>query len=212
MPSFADIWSKQENIQDRLKKALRKERRLREKLNRAMLALDRQKWRLGRATNRLASRDKRLFQRMVVALRRRNRRRAALYANELSEVRRLIRWVDQVKLALEQIALRLGTVRDVGDIAAVLAPARRVMESVREGVSRVVPRADREFDEISDLMGSIIVDSAQMGGVGLNFSASNLEAEKILREAENQVEEGIRKKLPSVPATGEEIGSERIKI
>jgi hypothetical protein len=38
-----------------------------------------------------------------------------------------------------------------------------------------------------------------MGGITLNFSSANSEADKILTEAEAQVEQEMKEKLPSVP-------------
>ena len=56
-----------------------------------------------------------------------DRNRAALYANELAEVRKALRSINQAKLAIEQISLRIGTVKDIGDIVVTLAPAMSVI-------------------------------------------------------------------------------------
>jgi division protein CdvB (Snf7/Vps24/ESCRT-III family) len=42
---------------------------------------------------------------------------ANVYANELAEVRKMIKTVTSSKLALEQIVLRLNTITELGDMA-----------------------------------------------------------------------------------------------
>ena len=133
-----------------------------------------------------------------------DRNRAALYANELAEVRKALRSINQAKLAIEQISLRIGTVKDIGDIVVTLAPAMSVIKNVKGSLSNVLPQADDEFNNISDLLSSILVAAGQTGGITLNFSAANDEAEKILSDAEGQVESEMKEKLPSVPAPEQE--------
>ncbi|MFQ5712122.1 MAG: Snf7 family protein [Candidatus Geothermarchaeales archaeon] len=199
MSKFIEVWTGKKGVQKRLKETLRPEREFRYKLNKVMRLLDRQRMKLETAAASLTRKDDYFFRRVVGALRKHDRRRAVIYANEMAEVRKIIKDINQARLALEQISVRLSTVRDVGDIAVTLAPALSLVRSIRGNVSNVIPQAEKEYDNILDLMSSVVADSARIGGVTLDFSTTNLEAENIIRNAEKRVEREMRERLPPVP-------------
>ncbi|NIM44144.1 MAG: hypothetical protein GTN80_00470 [Nitrososphaeria archaeon] len=200
MVNFERMWSRKDSgVKDRFKQSVKPQTHLRGRLDSATRALDLQSRKLDIALVSLKDKDRLYYSKIIDALRLHDRNRAALYANELTEVRKALRSINQAKLAMEQISLRLNTVKEVGDIVVTLAPAMSVIRSVRGSLSDILPQADEEFNSISDMLGSILVDAGQMGGITLNFSAANEEAEKILTEAEAQVERDLKEKLPSVP-------------
>ena len=205
MVNFEKSWlGRDESIQSKLKDALQPKTQLRNRIDSAVRALDLQGRKLDIAFHSLREKDKHYYNKIVDAMRTYDRNRAALYANELSEVRKALRSINQAKLAIEQISLRIGTVKDIGDIVVTLAPAMSVIKNVKGSLSNVLPQADDEFNNISDLLSSILVDAGQTGGITLNFSAANDEAEKILADAEGQVESEMKDKLPSVPVPEQE--------
>lgn len=203
--NFEKSWlGRDESIQSKLKGALQPKTQLRNRIDSAVRALDLQGRKLDIAFHSLREKDKHYYNKIVDAMRTYDRNRAALYANELAEVRKALRSINQAKLAIEQISLRIGTVKDIGDIVVTLAPAMSVIKNVKGSLSNVLPQADDEFNTISDLLSSILVDAGQTGGITLNFSAANDEAEKILADAEGQVESEMKEKLPSVPTPEQE--------
>ena len=203
--NFEKSWlGRDESIQSKLKDALQPKTQLRNRIDSAVRALDLQGRKLDIAFHSLREKDKHYYNKIVDAMRTYDRNRAALYANELAEVRKALRSINQAKLAIEQISLRIGTVKDIGDIVVTLAPAMSVIKNVKGSLSNVLPQADDEFNTISDLLSSILVDAGQTGGITLNFSAANDEAEKILADAEGQVESEMKEKLPSVPVPEQE--------
>jgi division protein CdvB (Snf7/Vps24/ESCRT-III family) len=81
-----------------------------------------------------------------------------------------------------------------------------VIRSVRSGIISVLPEAEREINEISGLLSSILVDAGQVSGSTLNFEAANEDAEKILAEASAVAEQRMKEKFPELPTgvpTGE---------
>ncbi|MFQ5711046.1 MAG: Snf7 family protein [Candidatus Geothermarchaeales archaeon] len=205
MVEFEKMWTgKDEGLPSKLKESLKPKTEIRKKIGLAVRELDRQSRKLDSAWTSLGQKDHRFYERVVKALRNHDRKRAILYANELAEIRKTMRSISQARLALEQISLRLNTVQDIGDIVATLAPAMSVIRSVRGNLSTIIPKADKEFDGLSDMLGSILIDASQTSGLTLNFSAANVEAEKILKDAETQVEVEMREKLPSVPSAERE--------
>jgi division protein CdvB (Snf7/Vps24/ESCRT-III family) len=150
--------------------------------------------------NRIKQRDSTIFKSVVTALAKHDTAHAAVYANELSEVRKMGKMVTQAQLALEQISLRLGTITDLGEIATTLAPAVSVIKNMKEGLQMALPEADREIGEISGLLSSVLVDASTTGGFSLNFEAANEDAQNVLEEAAAVAEQRMKEDFPEIPA------------
>ena len=151
------------------------------------------------ALSRISDRDAFIFRKVVLALQRQDRQRASIYANELSEVRQLGILVTQTKLALHQVVLRLNTVRDLGDAVTVISPILSVVKNVGSNLSYVVPEAQGEISEISNLLSDILVDAGGISGnTHINTATTNEEADKILAEASTLAEKRMNELFPAV--------------
>ena len=154
---------------------------------------------LDSTVNRIKHRDSTIFKNVVSSLAKHDMQHAAVYANELSEVRKMGKMVTQAQLAMEQISLRLGTITDLGEIANTLAPAVSVIKNMKEGLSSALPDADREISEISGLLSSVLVDASTSGGIFLNFDAANEDAQRVLEEAAAVAEQRMKDSFPEIP-------------
>ena len=155
---------------------------------------------LDNSVNRIRQRDATIFKGVVSSLAKHDMQHATVYANELSEVRKMGKMVTQAQLALEQISLRLNTLTDMGEIAATLAPAVSVIRNMKEGLRLAMPEVDREIGEISGLLSSVLVDAGTTGGLNLNFDAANEDAQKVLEEAGAVAEQRMKDSFPEIPA------------
>jgi division protein CdvB (Snf7/Vps24/ESCRT-III family) len=155
---------------------------------------------LDNTVNRIKQRDATIFRSVVAALAKHDTQHAAIYANELSEVRKMGKLVTQAQLAMEQISLRLGTITDMGEIASTLAPAVSVIRNMKEDLRFALPEADKEFGEISGLLSSLLVDAGTTGGISLNFDAANEDAQRVLDEAGAVAEQRMKESFPEIPA------------
>lgn len=201
---FTDKWEKSDNgpgFLSRLKVGTRAPTPLKvqiEEANRQIRILISQ---LDAAVNRIKQRDAAIFRQVVNSLGQRDSQHAIVYANELSEVRKMGKMVTQAELALEQISLRLGTMTDLGEIATTLAPAVSVIRNMKSTLEGVLPEADREIGEISGLLSSVLIDAGTSSGISLNFDAANEEAQKVLSEASEVAEERMKESFPAIPLT-----------
>ncbi|MEM2169817.1 MAG: hypothetical protein QW186_08490, partial [Candidatus Bathyarchaeia archaeon] len=127
-------------------------------------------------------------------------KRANVYANELAEIRKMANFMMNAELALERVALRLRTVTEVGNVAAVLAPVGRILQSVRTSIAGVFPNAERELGEITTLLDEVMIEASQVTGVSPDFEVASEEAQKILNEAAVVAEQRMREKFPELPA------------
>ena len=153
------------------------------------------------ASLRLKERDKSLFQNCVTALRANNRERAAICANELAEVRKLINFLQQVELAIERVILRLETVKELSDIVIDLKPALRTLQSVSKQLFDVLPEVSSELSQINDVIGETIYSTKiSADEVVIPVDRLTPAGEQILQEVSSFLEKRIAEKLPEPPA------------
>lgn len=201
MTDFKTMWlGKEKGVSDRIKEQLAPKKQLRTRIEQATRALELQNRKLEVALRSLREKDKYYYSKVLNAIRAHDRSRAVLYANELAELRKAVKSISTAKLALEQIALRLSTVKDIGDVMVAISPAMSVVKGVRDNITHILPQAENELSEIQDILTRILVDAGQMAGVTIDFRAANDEAERILREAETQVEREMKERLPGIPS------------
>jgi division protein CdvB (Snf7/Vps24/ESCRT-III family) len=199
---FAKKWeSKREETSfvDSLREAVRQPPPLKPRMNYAIRRLDLQIHRLDQAAERFSQKDKALFGKIVDAYAKHDSAHANIYANELAEVRKMEKIVMNAKLALDQVQLRLQTVTEFGDIVATLGPAIGVLRSVRAGLVGVLPEAENELGDISNMLSGLMFEVGQSSGLSLNFNSVNEDAAKILAEAATVAEQKISANLPDLP-------------
>ncbi|MGD0396215.1 MAG: Snf7 family protein [Nitrososphaerales archaeon] len=202
--SFAEKWEKSNQqgpgLMDRFRGTVRTPKPLKsqiEQANRQIRVLISQ---LDSAVDRIRQRDSTIFKGVVTSLAKHDTQHAAVYANELTEVRKMGKMVTQAQLALEQISLRLGTITDLGEIATTLAPAVAVIRGMKDSLKTALPEADREIGEISGLLSSVLVDASATSGISLNFDAANEDAQKVMEEAAAVAEQRMVESFPEIPA------------
>jgi division protein CdvB (Snf7/Vps24/ESCRT-III family) len=202
MSQFASKWEKSNRggIGQSIRGSVQNPGPLKPRLDLAVRQIQVQVAKLDATCAKLRERDSSIFNKVVTAMQKHDSQHAAVYANELAEVRKMSRMVTQAKLALEQITLRLNTVTELGDIVVTLTPAMAVIRSVRQGLVSVLPEAEGEINEISGLLSSVLVDAGTVGGYSLNFEAANEDAEKVLAEAAAVAESRMKEKFPEIPS------------
>ena len=209
--SFADKWHRKDEgpgIMGRLRDTVRPAPPLKPQIEQATRQIHVLISQLDTAVSRIRQRDQKIFAQVVAAMSNHDSQHATVYANELSEVRKMGKMVTQAQLALEQISLRLSTVTDLGEIAMTLVPAVSVVKSMKEGLRNTLPEADREMSELSSLLSTILVSAGQTTNVSVNFEAANEDAQKVLEEAAAVAEQKIKESFPEIPSgvAGQEEG------
>ena len=200
---FAKRWEDRRDDQpltERIKVAVRPPGPLKPRLNMAVKRLDVQIQKLDQASERFSKRDKSIFARIVDAYTKHDMARANVFANELSEIRKMERMIMHARLALEQIGLRLRTVSELGDVVTTLGPAVGVLRAVKSGMANMFPEAERELGQIGDLLSGIIMEAGENTGFSMNFGTASEGAQKILTEAAAVAEQKIEEKFPELPA------------
>jgi division protein CdvB (Snf7/Vps24/ESCRT-III family) len=201
MSKFEEKWVREQKpaMGERVKEAIRPPGPLKPKLEDATRAIQAQVAKLEGTSTKQREKDAAIFNKVITAIQKHDTQRASVYANELAEIRKMNMTFNSSKVALEQIALRLNTVKDLGDVVVTLAPAMSVLRSVKSGIISVMPEAEKEINEISGMLSSILVDAGTASGATLNFEVANEDAERILAEASSVAEQRMKEKFPELP-------------
>jgi division protein CdvB (Snf7/Vps24/ESCRT-III family) len=201
MTSFLKRWKKNESksFKEKVEDTVKPKEPLKPMIEYAMRQIQIQIIKLDSSCARLTDRGVRIFNDIVTAIQKHDLQYASIFANELAEVRKMNKMVTQAKLALEQIMLRLDTVKDIGDITLTLGPAVSVARSIKSDLSKITPEAEKEIGEISSLLSEIIVSASQTSADKITFEAVNEDAEKIIAEASAVAEQRVSECFPELP-------------
>jgi len=128
--------------------------------------------------------------------------RAAICANELSEVRKVLNMVNQCQLALERIILRLETIKEVSQIMADLKPALRSLRMLTETMVNVMPDVAQELQRVNESISETLAVTRMNSPDSIAPLTAKTEAgEEILKEVSAVLEKKISDELPAPPTS-----------
>jgi len=153
------------------------------------------------ATSRMQQHDRDIFAKCVDARMTHDTARAAMYANECAEVRKMAKVTLQCQLALEQVSLRLETINEFGDIAQMMAPVANVVHSIKNQISGVIPEVGLELSQIGEVLNSVVMEAGETTGNSYEIEASSGESQRILSEANAIADQHMKEKFPDLPSS-----------
>ena len=201
--SFKDKWNKtqSENMAVKILESIKSQTPLKPRIEEAQKKLEMQITKLESISGKIVEKDQLIFKRIVHSIQNHDIQYAKLLSNELSQIRKMSKMVDSAKLALEQIQLRLNTITELGDVVVTLTPAMSVIKNIQGGLTSMVPEADQSLSQISDLMGGILSDSAQIPKHEVDSGRPlSEESTSIIEEATTLVEQSMKEKFPDLPS------------
>ncbi len=184
----------------RLWRGLRRQT-LKERVYEALRVLNAQHRRLQQLIARLQERDKELFNACTMAKSWNDELHAVLYANELAELRKLIKTIMASSLAIEQVILRLETIEQLGDAMVHVGPVIKIIQSLKGQLTNIIPEVAIELENVNKILGSITMEIGEPKAAEVVASE---EALKVLQEAEVVAEQRLREKLPEIPTVAPE--------
>lgn len=163
-----------------------------------------QGYKLEQVSFRLKERDKNLFKTCVGALKNDNKDKAAIWANEIAEIRKIIKFLYHVELAIERVIIRLETIKELSDIVIDLKPALKALHSVSRQLFEVLPDVSSEITRINDVISETLYSTRMTADESIiPISKVTPGGEEILNEVSGFLEQRIAEKLPEPPATPE---------
>ncbi|EIJ66105.1 SNF7 family protein [Candidatus Nitrosopumilus salaria BD31] len=200
MPTFQDNWDKTQKprLNNQIHGMIKKESPLKPRIQQSIGKLNQTFSKIDHMHKKLQEKDAKLFNRIIVAQQKHDKTTGRVLANELVELRKNEKLIGNLKLALEQIQLRLSTMNELGDAMVTFGPVMEMMRSIGPALNRFIPQADAEFEGMSNLLGGMMTDS--FGGSFELDSTSNEETENILKEAAVIAGNKVGGKFPSTPS------------
>ncbi|MEM3881025.1 MAG: Snf7 family protein [Candidatus Bathyarchaeia archaeon] len=175
---------------------------IREVATKSILTLRVQQNKLEQASYRLKERDRILFESCMNALKKNNKEKAAICANEIAEVRKLIKFLYNVQLAIERVILRLETIKELSDIVVDLKPALKLLQNVSAELFQVLPDVSKELNNVNEAIHETLYATKITADESLIPVGKKTEAgEEILSEVSSFLERKLSETLPEPPAT-----------
>lgn len=173
---------------------------LREIAAKSILTLRVQQNKLEQAGYRLKERDKILFESCMSALKHNNKEKAAICANEISEIRRLIKFLYSVQLAIERVVLRLETIRELSEIVVDLKPALRLLQDVSRDLFQVLPDVSSELSNVNSAISETLsATKITTDASVIPVDRKTVGGEEILKEVTSFIEQKLVEDLPEPP-------------
>ncbi len=167
---------------------LRKDDNVKPRISSTIKEIELHRRELENLRGKLEQRRRTLFETTVKAMMAKDKPKAAVYANEWTELRKVGKVVYASELALTQVVLRLESIVDVGDVMSHMTTAFKVLRRVNKTVQGLVPSLDQASDEISSALTETM---AEMGHVSpsINLNIQTESGEELVEQARKLAEE-----------------------
>ncbi|MCK4313973.1 Snf7 family protein, partial [Candidatus Bathyarchaeota archaeon] len=166
-----------------------------------MRKLRAQQYKLKQVSFRLKKRDEALFKTCIRALKNHNKDRATICANEIAEIKKLIKFLYNVELAIERVIIRLETIRELSDIIINLKPALKMLQKVSKQLFEVLPSVSSELNRVNNAINETLYSTRiTLDPSAIPVNRITLEGKEILKEVSSFLEQKIAEELPEPPA------------
>ena len=201
MTSFSNQWNKdaKKDPTEKIRESLRSQKPLKPTMESARNRLGIQTQKLDGLLEKLKSKDRSLFNQIVTHLQNHDGQQSKMLSNELSQVRRTIKTISQLKMSLEQVHMRLESTIDIGDALTALKPAVGTLSKVKTGLTGLMPNVDTELGEINDIFSDIMVNANSTSDIGFALNPSGGDINSIIAEASVVAEQRVTDNFPDVP-------------
>ena len=204
MVSFSDKWHALKN-NEKLSQAfmgrVKPDAPLKNRLDTAQKKLQLQITKLAEIDTKLQQKNNAIFEKIVNSKKANNETYAKVYANELAEIRKHQKMINNAKLSMEQIQIRLNTVSELGDVVVTLSPCMSVIKGLSTELGGMMPTVSDSMQDLSNMLGDIVTGSSitHDGSLG-QMDTMNSDATAILEEAQSIVSENTRQSMPDPPS------------
>lgn len=165
----------------------------------AIYKLKVQRVRLEQVIVRLRERDRILFETCVTSIKNHNKERALIFANELTEVRKLLNTVSGTQIVIERVILRLETIKELNVLLGDLKPALRVLQGVAQSLDKVMPDMACEMDQVNECISDALAISKVTPTESIVHETRTAASEEIMKEVSEFLKQSVSEKLPEPP-------------
>ncbi|MFQ6094557.1 MAG: hypothetical protein ACE5NN_00290 [Candidatus Bathyarchaeia archaeon] len=172
-----------------------------EALIKTIRELNKQRSRLEQITHTLRKRDRELFEICKSSLEKGHRKRAAIYANEVAEIRKTLSLMTSTKLLLERTILRLETIKEISPTLYQLSELFSNVKGALKTLTHVIPLMSPEMDALNEAVGEILgVTQPELLPSIEPTVIRDEHTEAIIQQAAGVLEEELIRKIPEPPS------------
>lgn len=150
---------------------------------------------------------------------------ARTFAEEIREIKAILRAIAFTKVSLEKVAQRLETVKELKDFRDIILPITGILKGIKQEISPIFPSIGQALDEISRNISELAYQTSagirslpsDIGPIpgsqldaGLNDEVSKILNESMIR-AENEILRAIPEPLPLTQVRANDIVKETSK-
>jgi division protein CdvB (Snf7/Vps24/ESCRT-III family) len=179
---------------------------VKEKIAQSVFKLKIQQSKLENSAHKMQRHDKNLFDKCISAQMAKDSARAALYASECVEIRKMASTVLRCQLALEKAIIRLENIEIWGEAASMLRPVAGVVNSIKSQISGIMPEVSFALGEIVESLNSTSLEVGDVTGQQYDEGASDTATQHILSEANAVAAQRMNEKFPDLPKVAERAG------
>jgi division protein CdvB (Snf7/Vps24/ESCRT-III family) len=212
--TLTNKWNKNGNgdsLSQRVLGKVKPDAPVKNKIDDAQKKLELQIVKLSTIGEKLQKKHDHVFQKIVSAQRDNNHSYAKAYAVELQEIRKMNNMVNNAKLSMEQIQIRLNTVSELGDVVVTLSPCMSVIKGLGVSLGGIMPQANSSMQDLSKILGDVLSGSQMSQQENPMLSRhENADTVSILEEAHAIIEGQTKENIPEIPTNlPEQILAER---
>jgi division protein CdvB (Snf7/Vps24/ESCRT-III family) len=150
-------------------------------------------------SSKLEQRNERLFDSCSFYMKKGSLERATVYANEISEIRKVLSILLHTELSVERTILRLDTIRTVTPTLDSLEEIFGDVKTALGLVVKIIPSITPEINRLSSVVNEIVEGTKFDLEMPAPKIINNPNTEMILKEAANVIEEDLQRKIPEPP-------------
>ena len=199
--NFDRSWVKQRRpaTSEKIKERVRTPQPLKPRVEFARNRIQAQSQKLDTVLHNLRDKENALFNQVVSSLQKHDVQKGKMLSNELAQTKKTAKMISQIKMAVEQVNLRLESTISIGDAVWSIGPAIGALTRVKSGLAGAMPDVDLELGEINGAFNEIITNMGSVGNASFEFSATGEDIDRILSEASAVAEQRTNENLPDVP-------------
>jgi division protein CdvB (Snf7/Vps24/ESCRT-III family) len=199
--NFDRSWVKQRRptTSEKIKERMRTPQPLKPRVEFARNRIQAQSQKLDTVLHNLRDKENALFNQVVSSLQKHDVQKGKMLSNELAQTKKTAKMISQIKMAVEQVNLRLESTISIGDAVWSIGPAIGALTRVKSGLAGAMPDVDLELGEINGAFNEIITNMGSVGNASFEFSATGEDIDRILSEASAVAEQRTNENLPDVP-------------
>ena len=199
--NFDRSWVKKRKptTSEKIKERVRTPEPLKPRVEFAKNKIQAQSQKLDTVLHNLRDKENVLFSQIISSLQKHDVQKSKMLSNELAQTKKTAKMISQIKMAVEQVNLRLESTISMGDAVESIGPAIGALTRVKSGLAGAMPDVDLQLGEMNGVFNEVIANMGSVGNTSFEFNARGEDIERILSEASAVAEQRTNENLPDVP-------------